>query len=188
MTFDVLRPPPPPPVLREQDRSHTPPAERDEWRTPPAVFNFAVARWGPFDFDLAATGGNTKCAHYFTRYDDALSLDFYQWHERATRAWCNPPYSDVRPWIRNAIACAREGLASVWLIPAFRGDVYHARETYKVAAEIVLISPRIAFPRPDGTPVAGNVGGSMLVYFDGRPKASEHRATITIETITKGSL
>lgn len=169
--------------LREQDRSRTPLVERDEWRTPRWLFEWAVWRWGPFDIDLAASERNALCATYLTRELDALSPECC-WHARARLGWCNPPYSDVRPWIERAIAEAEVyGFASTWLIPAFRGDVYHAELTQRYATEIVLIAPRVAFLRPDGQAKAGNLGGSMFVHFNGRGAPPNHRAPITIETI-----
>lgn len=168
--------------LSEQLKSRTPLNERDEWRTPDWLFAWASERWGPFDFDLAATADNARASRYFTREDDALGKD---WAAHAMRAWCNPPYSDVRPWVEQAIDESQRGLASTWLIPAFRGDVYHAEITQRYASEIVLISPRVAFVTPAGSPKAGNTGGSMFVHFNGQPAPPDHLARITIESIRK---
>lgn len=166
----------------EQAKSTTPLDERDEWRTPAWLYAWAVARFGPFDFDLAASDDNALCDRYFTIRDDALTRS---WRAVASRAWCNPPYSDVRPWIEKAIDESQSGVASTWLIPAFRGDVYHAECTQHYASAIVLISPRVAFIGADGKPKAGNVGGSMIVHFNGQPAPPDHLARITIETIRK---
>lgn len=165
--------------LSEQAQSRTPLEQRDEWQTPPHVFAWAVERWGPFEIDLAATAANALCDRFLTREDNALAHD---WHALALRGWCNPPYSNVRPWIERAADEARHGFASTWLIPAFRGDVYHAELTQRCARDIVLISPRLSFIAPNGGPKPGNVGGSMFVRFDAYPPA-DRRARITIETI-----
>ena len=168
----------------EQAKSTTPLDERDEWRTPAWLYAWAAERWGPFDFDLAASDANALCDRYFTRADDAL-LAGKLWRDFACNAWCNPPYSDVRPWIERAIDQSQNGLASTWLIPAFRGDVYHAECTQRYAAEIVFIAPRVAFIGADGKPKAGNTDGNMLVHFNGQPAPPDHLARITIETIRK---
>lgn len=168
--------------MREQDRSTTPAELRDEWRTPDHVFAWASQRWGPFDLDLAATPENARCARFFTREDNALAQD---WAAAGRRAWCNPPYSNVRPWLHRAVYEHARGLASVWLIPAFRGDKYHAEVTYPHATEIVLLSPRIAFVLPGVGARAGNTGGSMFVYFDGQARAAPIPARITIQTIAR---
>jgi phage N-6-adenine-methyltransferase len=170
--------------MREQDRSSTPRDLRDEWQTPDHVFAWALRRWGPFDLDLAATADNARADRYFTREQDALRQD---WRAHGLRAWCNPPYSNVRPWLQRAAHEHANGFASCWLIPAFRGDVYHAELTYHAATEIVLISPRIAFVLPGVGAKAGNTGGSMFVYFDGAPRAAPVPALITIATIKRGS-
>lgn len=170
--------------ISEQQKSRTPLDDRDEWRTPGYLFDWAALRWGPFDLDLAATPDNAKAARYFTKQYSALTAR--PWREFGSNAWCNPPYSDVRPWIERAIEESRAGFLSTWLIPAFRGDVYHAELTQRFAAEIVLISPRVAFLTPGGHAKAGNTGGSMFVHFNGREARPDQRATITIETIRKG--
>lgn len=168
----------------EQAKSRTPLDERDEWRTPLWLFAWAAQRWGPFDFDLAASPYNALTERYFTKDDDALAAR-KMWHQFARNAWCNPPYSNVRPWIESAIDEAQRGLASTWLIPAFRGDVYHAEITQRYASELVLIAPRVAFIVADGHAKAGNTGGSMFVHFNGQPAPPEHQTRITIETIRK---
>jgi len=59
----------------------------DEWSTPPGLFAWASARYGPFLLDVCASKVNHLCEKYFTKGDNALT---YPWKGRC---WCNPPYS-----------------------------------------------------------------------------------------------
>lgn len=50
-----------------------------------------------FTIDAAASADNARLPRYWTREDDALSKS---WH--GERVWCNPPYSNIRPWVEHA--------------------------------------------------------------------------------------
>ena len=67
----------------------------DEWKTPPDLYSFFQA-WD----DPALPG-----------HHDGLTR---QWQDPT---YCNPPYSDPRPWVEKAIAEARRGTRVVMLLP-----------------------------------------------------------------------
>jgi hypothetical protein len=50
-----------------------------------------------FTVDAAAAPHNARLPRYWTREDSALEQDW-----RGERVWCNPPYSDIRPWVEHA--------------------------------------------------------------------------------------
>jgi phage N-6-adenine-methyltransferase len=50
-----------------------------------------------FTIDAAASPTNAKLPRYWTRDDDALTQSW-----AGERVWCNPPYSDIRPWVEKA--------------------------------------------------------------------------------------
>lgn len=68
----------------------------DDRATTPEVFGPLDARFG-FTVDVAASAHNTKCARFFSIEDDGLAQS---WENE--RVWCNPPFSDIRPWIAKA--------------------------------------------------------------------------------------
>lgn len=91
--------------------------------TPWELFNEIQAIYGfPFQVDVCATHFNTKCARYFTleglyeakrskRPDGAPEFntertkvcDYHGLQGRWGRHWwCNPPFSDIRPWVQAA--------------------------------------------------------------------------------------
>lgn len=50
-----------------------------------------------FTIDAAAAPHNARLERYWTIEDDALSQSW-----AGERVWCNPPYSDIRPWVEKA--------------------------------------------------------------------------------------
>src|SRR6185369_13955822 len=52
-----------------------------------------------FTIDAAATPENAKLPRYWTAEDDSLQQC---WADE--RVWCNPPYSNIRPWVEKAFA------------------------------------------------------------------------------------
>lgn len=67
----------------------------DRW-TPPELFDALNARFG-FTVDVAASDANAKCARYYTLGTNGLAQDW-----SGERVWCNPPFSDIRPWAEKA--------------------------------------------------------------------------------------
>lgn len=69
----------------------------DDRETTPEVFAEIDARLGPFTLDVAASDHNTKVpANYYTKADDGLNLGWFG------TVWCNPPYSNIKPWVEKA--------------------------------------------------------------------------------------
>lgn len=68
----------------------------DDRETTPEVFAEIDARLGPFTLDVAASAHNRKVTSYYSIEDDGLNLGWFG------RVWCNPPYSNIRPWIEKA--------------------------------------------------------------------------------------
>lgn len=59
----------------------------DERSTPQGLFDYANAKYGPFELDVCCTLENRKCARYYTKESDGLQSDWFG------KVWCNPPYS-----------------------------------------------------------------------------------------------
>jgi phage N-6-adenine-methyltransferase len=68
----------------------------DDRSVTPEVFAALHARFR-FTIDAAASPSNALLARYWTRDDDALGKSW-----AGERVWCNPPYSDIRPWVQKA--------------------------------------------------------------------------------------
>jgi phage N-6-adenine-methyltransferase len=70
--------------------------EIDDRATAPEVFDPLHDRFR-FTIDVAASSANAKLPRYFTEAEDGLAQSW-----QGERVWCNPPYSNIRPWVAKA--------------------------------------------------------------------------------------
>lgn len=68
----------------------------DDRATSPEVFDSLHERFG-FTIDVAASAANAKLERFYSIEDDGLAQSW-----AGERVWCNPPYSDIRPWVEKA--------------------------------------------------------------------------------------
>ncbi len=86
----------------------------DDRGTDPVLFATLDHRFH-FTLDVAAAPHNAKCARYYTRLMDGLAQPW-----AGERVWCNPPYSNIRPWVEKAWAAPADLV--VMLLPANRTE------------------------------------------------------------------
>ena len=84
----------------------------DDRGTDPALFAQLNERFR-FTIDAAASAHNAKLPRYWTRETDGLTQSW-----AGERVFCNPPYSDIRPWVEKAHV--ETGALIVMLLPANR--------------------------------------------------------------------
>lgn len=110
----------------------------DEWETPIHIFNIYNEIYH-FNHDVAATKQNTKCLNYYSIIDNSLKLDWYG------NCWCNPPYSNVKEWIKKSYKeSLKEDTKVVMLIPA-RTDTIAWHEYIFPFAKIEFLKGRLKF-------------------------------------------
>ena len=68
-----------------------------------------------FTIDAAANKRNAKLDRYWTKAENGLAQPW-----SGERIWCNPPYSNIRPWVEKAML--REAELAVLLLPANRTE------------------------------------------------------------------
>jgi phage N-6-adenine-methyltransferase len=68
----------------------------DERITPPKVFDPLRDEFA-FTLDAAANANNRKTPQFFDLESNGLEQSW-----GSNRVWCNPPYSDIRPWVEKA--------------------------------------------------------------------------------------
>lgn len=90
----------------------------DDRQTPPELFDPLNERYG-FTIDVAASQANARCARYLTIEDDGLRQSW-----AGERVWCNPPFSDIGPWVEKAWTEWNTGKVGliVMLVPANRTE------------------------------------------------------------------
>jgi phage N-6-adenine-methyltransferase len=111
-----------------------------------------------FTIDAAAAPHNARLPRYWTRESNALEQPW-----RGERVWCNPPYSDIRPWIEKAWREFVEGGAEliVMLLPANRTEQrwWHdlvERERREGGLDVEFLPGRMRFLRPGQTEIGPN--------------------------------
>ena len=87
----------------------------DDRGTDPAWFDSWHRRFG-FTVDAAASERNAKLDRFWALDTNGLNQDW-----TGERVWCNPPYSDIGPWVAKADAETGAELV-VMLLPANRTE------------------------------------------------------------------
>lgn len=128
----------------------------DQWRTPEELFWGINAIYGPFTLDLFTDGQNSKCLHFYTAEDNALTQDWSaKLKEIGGVAFGNPPYSrssyhekqaitGVRHIMSHASAMRELGGRYVFLLKAATSEVWWPEN----ADHICFIRGRLGFDVP----------------------------------------
>lgn len=113
-------------------------SKSDEWSTPQDFFDKVNAEFGPFDLDPCASESNAKCHWCFSVVQDGLSQPW-----AGHRVWLNPPYSQIKLWMKKAYEESLKGAFVVCLVPS-RTDtaVWH---DYVMKGEVRFIRGRLKF-------------------------------------------
>ena len=140
---------------------------RDAYSTPKEVFAVFNAEFN-FAVDVAASRENALCGIYFSEECSALTRDWFPAGESwaGQYAWCNPPYSDIGPWVAKAAEQSAKGIGTVMLVMMDQSVGWY-REAIKTCQEVrLVIGGRLSFIDPStGKPAAGNNKGSMFIIW-----------------------
>ena len=168
----------------------------DSWRTPPEVF-LALDQEFRFCMDMAASPENALCPHFLTEQDDATVTSWPDAVADTINPWvfCNPPYSNPLPFIRQGVAAQLEGVGSVFLLNDDMSTQW-AYEGEQVVTEIRNITGyfdengkwkngRLAFLGESGLPVSGNNKSQMIMIFDPHRVGYGHTTHVTKQAIMR---
>jgi phage N-6-adenine-methyltransferase len=105
-----------------------------------------------FTVDAAASAENALLPRYWTRATNGLIQDW-----TTERVWCNPPFSDLRPWVEKATVAHASGCPLVvMLLPAnrteqgFWHDLIEPKRDRGKGLEVEFIRKRVRFGYPEG--------------------------------------
>lgn len=142
---------------------------RNHQATPRGAFEWANDRWGPFSLDAAASEWNAKCDRYYSEKDDALTQEW------TGRVWCNPPWSNIQPFVEKAIDAVFYSMTAeivVMLLPV-RGGLKWT-EMVRRFAEERPIRGRLKFDPPPGEESgSGGFEASSFYVFERPVEALE---------------
>ena len=132
-------------------------SKSDEWETPQDFFNKLDTLYN-FTLDPCCTPQTAKCPKYYTLADDGL---VQSWANE--RVFVNPPYGDIKTWVKKAYDEAmHNGSLVVMLIPARTDTRYWHDYIMKGAGSIYFVKGRLKF----GTSVNAAPFPSAVVVFD----------------------
>lgn len=160
----------------DNHNTNTPKGEKDRAQTPIWFMQALAAR---FDFvpdlDVCAEGRTAKASAYYS-IDEGCNSLVLPW---APKNWCNPPFSNIKPWIEKAHAEAQSGAVTFMIFPDCP-EVGYCRRSFELATHIYHMPFRMRFLRPDGTPFLDNKGkeagpkfSTRLVVFDEKHRADD---------------
>lgn len=175
--------------------AHTPDEVGDQWRTPDWLFLALNKLYGPFVIDLFTDGQNSKCRHFYTADDNALTQDWAEGLRRGAAlhgvavedavGFANPPYSIKRasrgrkaPHVtgmqhimQKAYAEHQKGVGTCWLTKSATSESWWPDA---MCSKVIHIKGRIGFDlplwyRPDAmAPKISSAGfGASIILFDG---------------------
>lgn len=116
-------------------------SKSDIWSTPQAFFDTLNQEF-KFTLDPCASAENAKCPYFFTESHDGLKQSW-----GGHTVFCNPPYSDLKSWVKKASEeSQKQNTIIVMLIPA-RTDTkaFHEYIYQKPNVEIRFIKGRLKF-------------------------------------------
>lgn len=179
-------------------KSTTNPAFRDLTRTPPWLFR-AFNKFYDHRLDVACLPESALCREFITPEIDALSPNV-SWANRCPlndrglkRAWCNPPYSNIKPWVDKAYHEAEHGLTTSLLLPADATcSWWPVSKTFDLITITGSTNPvtgrwesgRIAFINAEtGQPMTAPQGGSVLLIVG--PDTKDRHGYVRKQTLMR---
>lgn len=134
-------------------------ASHDEWYTPRDLFEVIDAEF-QFDLDAAAQPGSAQVAAFISPDQDALKTP---WSGR--RVWCNPPYSQLGPFVFRAWEqCQAQRNTIVLLIPAYTDPAYWWDCIVPHADEIRFLKGRVGFLENGASRTSARFPSVLIVF------------------------
>jgi len=142
-------------------------SDRMDWETPPLLWEFIEAVFGPFDLDACATAATAKCENWLgPDHPDPARRDAFRvvpWPGRMV--FCNPPYGrDISRWMNMASFAGLQSNASSVVLTFARTDTRWWHTYVDKATKIIFLKGRVPFLR-DGQEVAPAPAPSVLLTF-----------------------
>jgi phage N-6-adenine-methyltransferase len=118
-------------------------SSKQDYGTPPELLAAVKRRLciDGFALDVAASAENAVAPCYYTEQVNGLAQC---WVSKGEWTWCNPPYSDITPWVATAVEQSRQGANIAMLLPASVGANWW-RDWVNPYAYKVYLNGRLTF-------------------------------------------
>jgi phage N-6-adenine-methyltransferase len=110
-------------------------SSRQDYETPNDFIEAVQDRFGPIEFDLAASESNRKSNRWFSETDNAL---IQNWSELDGLLWLNPPFKNIEPWASKCALEAERGARILFLTPASVGANWFSQHIHRKALVLGL--------------------------------------------------
>lgn len=135
----------------------------DEWETPIELFNKLNQEF-KFVLDPCANENNAKCERWFSMEENGLCQSWV-----GGNVWCNPPYSNVKEWVKKAYyEMVDYHVTTVMLLPSrtdtryFHGYIWdRSNNQFRRGIKVRFLKGRLKF----GGATNSAPFPSMLVIF-----------------------
>lgn len=130
-----------------------PKKSQQDRRTPPWLFEYLDAQFGPFELDAAASVDNSLCDLHFDIEMDA-TLKAARWRKKT---FCNPPFRNMKRWVKKAINEAKRRKYFTLML----GPAGGSQEWFNVLARqytILCPNKRINYCDNEGRPTGVGLG------------------------------
>lgn len=127
-------------------KSTTKESEKDCAQTPIWFIESVEKLYGKkFDLDACSLPTTRKCQDYYSleNGEDGLLLPWQP------LTWCNPPFSDILPWLEKAFLETLDGNHSFVIFPD-NPETKYSRYAWDNADTIIRMPFRLQFLRPNG--------------------------------------
>lgn len=118
----------------------------DFWTTPYKLYHDLNALWN-FTVDVACEVDTALCSKYYTPKEDGLMQDW-----STETFWCNPPYSDLKPWLTKAAVSHKQGATGLVLVPSRTDTIAFQNYAVPECTCICFVKGRITFGDPNADP------------------------------------
>lgn len=166
----------------QENSSTTPIIYKDSWKTPKPVYHYFDKSYH-FLADVAASKENALHKNFYTKEDNSLIVP---WHIFRTNpyyyVWCNPPYSDVAPWVIKAAHEQRFGTGTVMLLPNQTSAAWFKNGLASCNEFLIVTNGRISFGSPINEPSSTPRLGS--IFFIWHPIKTGHLKMKTVDRDT----
>lgn len=157
--------------------------ERDSWETPQWFYDYFDQKFN-FSADIAASKTNHKHSVFLTEEDDAFKVDILGVVDKGDYVWCNPPYSNVMPWVELAEHNQERGVGTVLLLKNNTSPGWFKRGHKGASRIIFIVGGRIQFVQPsDNIKKSGNNFSSVVVVYEPIKSDEVEYEGLLIETI-----
>lgn len=111
----------------------------DNWSTPDTLFQDLDQEFN-FNLDVCADITNHKCVNYFDIKSNGLSKSW-----RGYRVFCNPPYSNIKEWVKKCYFENKYHDVFICLLIPSRTDTSYFHDYIYHNAELRFIRGRLHF-------------------------------------------